>query len=359
MNPSKFIIIGGGWRAGFFLHVVREMPQQFACLGMLVRDAAKGQIIENTWGVKTYRSIEELLGATSAEFVVVSTPRKVTPGILVEVALRRLPVLTETPPAGDIAGLDAVNALTDKGARIEVAEQYLFQPMHAARLAVARCGLLGNISQVQLSYTNGHHGMSLIRQYLGVGFEPVKITAKTFESPVVQGPNRDGPPAEEKIINASQTIAWLEFGDRLGIYDFARDQHRSYVRSDRVLVRGERGEINQNRVRHLADFRTPIEFELERFDAGVDDNLEGGHHQGIQGGGRWWYSNEFVGARLADDEIAVATSLMKMAAFARGGPSFYSVAEASHDLYLSIMIEQAVKEGRTIEASPRSWAKAT
>jgi hypothetical protein len=350
-------MIGGGWRAGFFLRAAREIPSRFACVGALVRDAGKGERFEAEWGVKSYRTLDALLDATSPEFVVVSTPRSITPTVLREVAARGMPILTETPPAPDVESLDEVNRLTTDGARIEVAEQYPFQPMHAARLAVARSGLLGEISQAQVSFTQGYHGVSLIRRYLGVGFAPLRVTAMKFHSPIVKGPDRAGPPNEEKIVTCPQTIAWLDYGDRLGVFDFAHDQHRSYVRSNRVLVRGERGEVNQGRVRYLADFRTPIEFELERSDAGLDENLEGYHHKGIQGGGRWWYRNEFDGARLADDELAVATCLAGMTDFARGGPSSYSLAEASHDLYLSIMIDRAAAERRTVDVEPRTWAE--
>ena len=40
---------------------------------------------------------------------------------------------------------------------------------------------------------------------------------------------------------------------------------------------------------------------------------------------------EDLSNRLTDDEIANAISLIKMAEYARGGPEFYSVAQASQD----------------------------
>ncbi len=119
------------------------------------------------------------------------------------------------------------------------------------------------------------------------------------------------------------------------------------------MVRGERGEINGSEVRYLQDFRTPMYFELHRQDAGIDENLEGYFHKGIVGQGKGWYSNPFVPSRLYDDEIAVATCMEKMAEYARGGAEFYSVAEASHDTYLGLMIDQATEEKRTIEVGAR------
>ena len=57
---------------------------------------------------------------------------------------------------------------------MQVAEQYAFQPLHAARLAFIRAGKLGEISQVQVSVAHGYHGISLIRKFLGIGYENVK-----------------------------------------------------------------------------------------------------------------------------------------------------------------------------------------
>jgi predicted dehydrogenase len=350
MEPAEFVIVGGGWRAGFFLRAARELPERFAMRGICARDPAKRERIAAEWSVPTYSDLNEMLSSTRPLFAVISLPCNVAMGVLEELTQRNIPSLCETPPAGDVDGLTRVNELTARGGRIQIAEQYIFQPFHSARIAVARSGLLGTLSQAQVSFTQGYHGISLMRHFLGIEFDSVKITARRFESPVLKGPDRAGPPVAEKIIPVKQTLAWFDFGNRLGVFDFATDQHRSYVRSDRILLRGERGEINQTRVRHVMDFRTPMEFDLQRLDAGQNANMEGFYHKGIVGGGRWWYENPFPGPRLTDDELAVATCLAKMAEYARGGRSFYSLAEASHDQYLSLMMEQAIVRNETIEA---------
>ena len=46
--------------------------------------------------------------------------------------------------------------------------------------------------------------------------------------------------------------------------------------------------------------------------------------------------------RLSDVEIAVGTCLETMAHYVKRGESFYGLAEASQDHYLSLMIEQAM-----------------
>jgi hypothetical protein len=122
-----------------------------------------------------------------------------------------------------------------------------------------------------------------------------------------------------------------------------------------VLVRGERGEINNLDASYLTDFRTPVNVRFERHDAGQNGNLEGYYHKGYSVGGIRCYQNPFVPARLSDDEIAVATCLERMAHYVEKGKPFYSLSEASQDHYLSLMIEEAAATGRELKSSSQGW----
>ena len=109
---------------------------------------------------------------------------------------------------------------------------------------------------------------------LGVNFEDVRIKAMRFQSEWVQGPNRSGPPTEDKLIPLQRDLAWLDFGDRLGIYDFTKDQHRSWTRSNHLSVRGERGEIFDNRVLIQQESCAELRLELQRMNRGELENAE-------------------------------------------------------------------------------------
>jgi len=356
MKPIRFGIIGGGWRTDFFLRVAKALPERFDVAGVVFRTAAKAEAFEQKWGVPTYRTIDELLATGGVQFVVVAVKWAPTPVLLKELAERKIPALSETPPAPDVPGLIAV-CETARKARIQVAEQYQFQPLHAARLALVRSGKLGTVTQAQISIAHAYHGVSLLRLLLGVGFDEAEITARTAVCPVLAGPNRAGGPTEEKLLEDKQTIAWLDFGEKLGVHDFGGAQYFSWIRSPRFLVRGEKGEINDREVRLLHDFRTPAHYELVRRDAGDDGNLEGYFHKGITAGEEWLYRNPFVPARLADDELAVADCLARMAEYADGGDSFYSVAEAAQDHYLGMLINQAAESGERVRAVRQPWAE--
>ncbi|NHN29989.1 Gfo/Idh/MocA family protein [Paenibacillus agricola] len=354
---ARFGIIGGGFRTQAFLRIAQELPGQFQISGLVVRDEAKGQAIEQQWKVRTYRTLEALLEKEQQDFMVVSVARTVAPDFLFELAERGIPALTETPPASDLEGLLKLHELTLRGARIQIAEQYHHQPLHAARLAFIQSGRLGTISDAYVSTAHDYHGINLMRRLLGIGYGSVRVRAMSFESPLIGGPTRSGPPTEETVITAQRSMAWLEFEEgKLGVYDFSNEQYRSWVRSSTVTVRGDRGEIVDQRVNVLADYATPQHLDFKRINKGENNNLEGYFLQGIMVGDQWLYHNPFLGARLNDDEIAIAVCLSKMGEYAAGAASSYGLPEASQDHYLGLMIKQAITTGETVTTERQPWA---
>lgn len=359
MSQINFAIVGGGWRSKFYLRIARALPAQFKVCGMVVRDKSKGRIIEKTWGITTYRTIDQLLKNKNPEFVVVAVSWSAAPKISIELAKRKIAILSETPPAPDLEGLiELYNLLQKYDASYQVAEQYHLQPLHSARIKIANSGLLGEeINQVQISVCHDYHAISLIRKFLGIKFENVKISAQKFETPLIAGPDFEGDPETKQEKISEQTIATLDFGDKMALYDFSDDQYFSWIRELRLLVRGKRGEINNKKVKYLKDFKTPIEFNLNRMNAGEDGNLEGYYLKGILAGENWLYKNPFIPGRLTDDEIAIASSLKKMSSYLNGGEEFYNFAEAAQDHYLSLLIKEAVDKNKSIKSCRQPWAK--
>ncbi|HEY0792689.1 MAG TPA: Gfo/Idh/MocA family oxidoreductase [Chthoniobacterales bacterium] len=353
-KPVTFGLIGGGWRAEFYVRVARALPERFRIAGCVAKTIATRARIQADWNLPVFDDPEALL-KERPDFLVTSVPWAVSGPLLVELAAQNVPVLAETPPAADLAGLNALWQRLPAAARVQVAEQYAFQPLHAARLAFVRAGTLGAISQVQVSVAHGYHGVSLIRKFLDLGCENAVVRAFAFTSPVTAGPTRSGPPAEDRRIESRQVIATFQFGEKLAIFDFTADQYFSWIRSGRLLVRGERGEINNLEARYLSDFRTPLRVGFERQDTGQAGNLEGYYHAGYTAGGAWWYRNPFVPGRLSDDEIAIATCLESMGRYVETGQAFYSVAEAAQDHYLSLLIDEAVQSGNPVESTAQSW----
>ncbi len=357
MDAVSFAVIGAGWRAEFYLRIAAALPGRFHVTNVMTRDPVRGSRVLATWGVPVRGSLDDALAGRPA-FVVLSVPRSVAPRLLREIAARDVPVLTETPPADQLDALVGLRDLVRAGARIQVAEQYRYQPLHAARLALIGSGALGRVTQAQVSAAHDYHGIDLLRRYLDTGFSDVTITARRFASPIVKGPGRDGPPTDEQVVSSEQVLAWLDFGDRLGVYDFTDDQYFSWIRAPRVLVRGDRGEIHGTTVRRLLDASTPVTFDLARRDAGQDGNLEGHHLAGITAGEAWAYRNPFAPARLSDDEVAIATCLSRMAEYVEGGPGFCSLAEGAWDHEVALRMAEAVASGTSVRVHGAEWAAA-
>jgi hypothetical protein len=122
-----------------------------------------------------------------------------------------------------------------------------------------------------------------------------------------------------------------------------------------MLVRGDRGELNNLEASYLKDFQTPIRVRFERQDAGQSGNLEGYYHKGYTAGEAWWYLNPFIPARLSDDEFAVATCLDLMARYLETGDSLYSLAEGAQDHYLAMVIEEAARSGKLLASASQVW----
>ncbi len=355
-NPITFGLVGAGWRAGFYVRIAQALPDRFWVVGCVATTQATRARVAAEWNVRAFDSLDALLNQRPA-FVVASVPRTVSGPLLVELTSRGVPVLAETPPASDVEGLNDLWRRLPRNARVQVAEQYPFQPLHAARLAFARSGKLGEIFQVQASVAHGYHGIALLRKFLNVGGENAVVRALGFKSPLIAGPDRSGPPSMEAKVESVQVIAHLQMGDKLGVLDFTTDQYFSWIRSPRLLVRGERGEINNLDASYLEDFRTPLRVRFERVDAGHAGNLEGHHHQGYRAGEAWWYRNAFAPGRLSDEEVAIATCLDSMARYLETGNGFYGLADASQDHYLSLLVDEAAESGKTVEGSSQIWMR--
>ena len=211
-------------------------------------------------------------------------------------------------------------------------------------------------SQGYLSVCHGYHAMSLIRRLLGVGFQDAEIRGQRFSSRVVAGPDRFGPPREERLVDVVNDCAWLDFGERAAQYDFCQPQYWSWIRGQRVCIRGERGEIVDDTVTCLQDEVTPIRSRLVRHEAGRHGNHEGFHLKGLQFLNEWVYRNPVAPARLNDEEVAIAQCMLAMQRYVDTGESFYSLAEASQDQYLALAVTEAVDSGGTVRTTPQPWA---
>ncbi len=354
-TPIHFGLVGAGWRAEFFLRIAVALPNRFRVTGLVRGRSSLAQHVGERFGVPVFESVRQMIDKTRPIFVVTSVPRDVNPALIKEAVALDTAVLSETPPAPDVQSLNALWRDVG-GAPVQVAEQYHLQPHHAARLALVASGKLGRVSQAQVSVAHGYHGTSLMRRFLGLRFDDATVQSHHFESPLVEGPGRGGGPAHEAIRTSAQDITIFDFGDRLGVVDFTGDQYFSWIRGQRLLVRGDRGEIIDLTASYLHDFQTPLHLTFLRHEGGANGNLEGKYLKGIQVGEAWVYENPLAPATLSDDEIAVGTCLLKMAGYVERGAPFYPLADACQDTYLALVAAQALQQPGPLKTTPQSWA---
>lgn len=354
-KPFRFAVVGAGYRTEAFLNIASALPSRFEVTGVFARREERRTEIEQDFRVKAFATLDEMLAYSPVDFVVVSVSRGVAEEYVAELVERGIPVLVETPPAETLDGLLSLYQKSKAG-KVQVAEQYAFQPLHAARLRVVQNGLIGSVNQAVISCAHDYHGISLMRKFLNITTENVTIRAMRFDCETIEGAGRQGPPDSERMIKVPRDMAWFDFGDRLGVYDFTTDQYHHEIRSHHIAVRGVRGEIVDQRVQYLKDVKTPIYQSFERVNKGEHGQVEGYYLKGFILADDWVYENPFLPARLYDDEIAIAECLVRMGQYVHGAAAFYGLAEASQDMYLTLLMKEAIETGQPVVSQRQSWA---
>ena len=332
----NFGIIGAGWRSEFYLRIASLVPEKFNITGIYIRNEFKRAEFKNKYNVKICNNLEELI-ETKPEFVVSCVNKDGICDMISELCNRGIAVLSETPIGTSSEQAESFKNLIRPEWKVQVAEQFHFQPRNQAIKTIIDSGVLGEISNVYLSCCHDYHAVSLIRFFLGVKDKIPKVTS--FDLPdklnVYNGRNGTFKEPEEKI--SKHTVSVLEYGNKSAVYDFTAEQYFSDIRSSLIIIRGTNGEILNNVCTYL-DGTTPMKFNLERNFCGKNENLDGMYLDSITGNGKILYKNPFDKARLTDEEIAIATCLDKMDEYIKTGTDFYPLNDALTDALTSLYL---------------------
>lgn len=352
----RYAVVGRGWRAQFFFKLAELMPERFTVTGVMTRSVEAAADVAGRWRLPVTGELDELLRTGDPEYVITSVPWGVNPGLVEALCERGMPVLSETPPAPDLAGLRRLWEQVGKAEQVQVAEQYLLLPDHAARLAVLRAGAIGEPTSAQVSSTHGYHAVSMLRGMLGVGMGPASVHARTFAAPLADPLSPAGWRDDATPKPATTTLATIDFGGRSGLYDFTDNQWWNPLRSRRIVVRGSLGELVDDRLVRLQGTRTVVESALRRRQTGRDLNLEGFDLDHISCDGEVVYTNPYAGARLSDEEIAIATILEATGRWARGqAEAPYPLAQACQDHLISLAIDESARTGELVRVGAEPW----
>ena len=358
-SPATLGVVGTGWRSEFFVKLAKVLPEQLTLVGAAARRPESAEQVAQRWGVPCYLSPAELVSHQRPDFVISSVPWSANPGVVGALVESGTHVLTETPPAPDRDALRALWSQLDDRDLVQVAEQYPALPGHAARAEMVRSGVIGTPTSVQVSSTHGYHAVALIRGFLGVGFEPVTVRATKFTAPLVDPLTRGSWTGDDTPKDAGTTLATFDFGGgRSGLYDFTDNQWHNQLRFRRIVIRGSHGEIADDAVVRLAGPKTILRSSLVRSQLGYDLNLDGFDTEHLSFDGHVVYRNPFLGLRLMDEEIAIATLMLATASWARDdGPPPYPLAQGCQDQLISLAIDEATVTSLPVTTGVENWAR--
>lgn len=357
MKKLSFVIVGSGWRALFYARIAKRYPQNFQLQYMLCRTAEKADKMTAEYGVPTTTSVE-VCEQAKPDFVVVAVSKASLCEETVKWAQKGFPVLCETPAAGNVEDLQKLWEMVQKGAKIQIAEQYHRYPILAAGLKAIGEGKIHEPYAVHLSMAHDYHGVSLIRRMLQpknpMSLKLDSMYGEQYSWPITETDSRYGAITDGRTRMADRKVVTMQFTNgKVAFYDFSGVQYHSYIRARHVNVQGRDGEWNDTFLRYVDANHLPKE---ERLTAWLNPAYECLHTEEVELLSCEW--SPVVDMCNAQDEYAIATMMYDMGAYIEEGKEVYPMAEALEDAYLYLLMQQAVERpGEKISAVEMPWEK--
>ncbi len=331
----NFGVIGAGWRSEFYLRIASLVPEKFNVTGMYIRNPQKQKEFSAKYRVKIFDNFDELI-STNPDFIVSCVNKDGCCDMIEMLCNKGIAVLSETPIGTSLSQIEKFEKTIDNNWKVQVAEQFHFQPQNQAYKEIIKNGILGEVHQVELSCCHDYHAVSLIRYFLGIKNEIPKVTSFSFDDELNVYNCRAGIIEKPILKTSKQKIAILEYKNKTAVYNFSSEQYFSDIRNSRIVIRGTNGEVINDTVFYL-EGNTPMTFSLTRNESGKYENLDGFCLNEIVGNGKILYKNPFPLKRLSDEEIAIATCLEKMADFVDTKKDFYSVKDGMTDAKTALL----------------------
>lgn len=359
---AKIGFIGSGWRAHGYWKVIKELPDRFEVAAILTHSGKSRESAKQEYPGKVYDSFEKF-AEQDLDYVMLLVPREHVLDYVKRLFQRNIPVFSETPPGDGMEELLECYRLKQRfQGKIQVAEQYFLQPYHSGVFGLIREGRIGEVSNLTISMIHDYHGISIMRRMLGTGFQNCAITARAYTFPVHTHCGREGLYGDPHAMTQDRRkVAEFVFEgsfQKVGFFQFSDEQYFNYFRTRHINIQGDRGEIFDDRIAYMGEDGYPVTGRILREDLGQYSNLEGYCLRGLNLNGGWIYRNPYErsGARLSDDEIAMAGLLDGMAEYVRTGKEIYSLEEALQDTYLYLCMDEAIEKGTVVRTKTQEWA---
>jgi len=350
MKKSRFIIIGSGWRSMYYVRIAKALPEMFELCAMYCRTTEKAEKVALENNIHTTTSIEECV-AYNPDFVVVAVNKTSIYEVSKEWMEKGFSVLCETPPSLKLEELQDLWEMCERGAKLQVAEQYFLYPTYKGKLDILDSKILGDPYNVTISAVHDYHAASIIRKILHTGFENVTIYGKKHKFLVTETLTRYESLFDGRVAEKERDRLTFEFENgKMAFYDFCGIQYRSTIRSMYMAVQGVRGEMVNETFRYLDDKNMPHEAEMKI------EKFESGQIESVKFEEKSVYQCTYGDCGLSEDETAIAGLMAGMREFNITGKEVYPLADAMQDAYITILMQQALANpNQEIKMQSQKW----
>lgn len=325
MDKIKFALVGSGWRSKFYIRIVKEFNKQFELTSMLFRSDQKALDFKNEYDINVTTSKEELLNS-KPDFVVVAVNKNSLFSVTKEYLDLGIPVLCETPAGLTERDLKLLwNLQQNKGAKVQIAEQYFLYPYYKTLLSPNIIERIGEPQFVSISTVHDYHAASIIKRLLSIKNESFRVFGKEYQFNITETDSRDGKITDGRMAKKYRNNMTIEFENKTAFYNFSGLQYHSDIISKQLTVQGSRGEIHNDKLTYINENMVSTEILLYESDINKDD------------------------------EYAIKECLIGMSKYIRTGTEFYPLSEALQDSYISIIMHRALESGLVQNSETQPW----
>jgi predicted dehydrogenase len=243
-SPLRVAIIGTAKRSDYLYGpLIKAIPNEVELVSVWGRSDSSTQRLSKSLGVPGFTDIENLIRATAPDIAIVSVNYHANGEVGLMAVEAGLHVLLETPIAHKLSEADGiVAAASERGLKIEIAEQFHRRPLEQIKLKLIESGLFGRVYTTFNDFAgHGYHGVSVMRSYLGFDAVPLQVTGSVKKYTLAPHWSRLADTRDERTETQEHGI--IEFkGGQVGIFhwtDIGYDSAMRWWRSSRFLA--ERG----------------------------------------------------------------------------------------------------------------------
>jgi predicted dehydrogenase len=181
-NRVRFAIVGIGKRSDYLYGpLLTLMKEDVELVGVWGRSEGKARALGDKYHVPWFTELERMKEKTRPDAAIVSVQYAANGEVGRRVVELGLHALLETPITHDLTDADAIIAgATERGLKIEVAEQYYRRPNERIKRALIQAGVFGQVNAVYNDFMGrGYHGVSLIRSYIGFEVPVLSVNGAT------------------------------------------------------------------------------------------------------------------------------------------------------------------------------------